>query len=381
MDEDGISRRRLLATAGAALGGTLAGCSFGAPSSPDTTGTADGPGGTHTGDGAEAPTEPVDFDEGDQQLQGGSAYTRVYREVVDSVVAVRIQTFSGTAQGTAWVYDDNYLVTNAHVVSDADGASLWFTDDGWREASVVGTDVYSDLAVLESHDKPSDARPLPLVDRVPPVGTQVAAIGNPFGLSGSLTSGIISGTGRTIPTENGFSIANAVQTDAAVNPGNSGGPLVTLEGDVVGVINSGGGDNIGFAISAPIVERVVPELVADGEYRHSYMGVSLQDVTPPVVEANHLPFSQGVYIHEIMAGGPADGVLQGTTDEVYVDGQQAPVGGDVIVKMGGEPIPSSQALSRFLALRTSPGDTIPITVYRDDGTQRVRLTLGARPEP
>ncbi|MHB9286632.1 S1C family serine protease [Halobacteriales archaeon Cl-PHB] len=378
MDDTGCSRRRLLATAGAALGGALAGCSFGVPATEETpSGTV----GTHAGDAADSPADPVDFDEQDQELQGGSAYTEVYRAVVDSVVAVRVETFSGPAQGTAWVYDDSYLVTNQHVVEGAEGVSVWFTDDGWREASVVGTDVYSDLAVLEAHDRPADAGAIPMVDRVPPVGTQVAAIGNPFGLSGSLTSGIISGTGRTIPSENGFSIANAVQTDAAVNPGNSGGPLVTLDGDVVGVINSGGGDNIGFAISTPIVRRVAPALVEDGEYRHSYMGVSLQDVTPPVVEANHLPFSQGVYIHEIVDGGPADGILQGSTDQTFVDGQQAPLGGDVVVKMGGQSIPSSQALSRFLSLETSPGDTIPVTVYRDDETRRVQLTLGARPEP
>jgi S1-C subfamily serine protease len=154
-----------------------------------------------------------------------------------------------------------------------------------------------------------------------------------------------------------------------------------MDGQVVGVINSGGGDNIGFAISAAMVERVIPALIERGDYEHSYMGIGLSDVTPPLVEGNDLPVARGVYVGQVRSGSPSDGVLQGSTDETLVDGQRVPVGGDVIVGMDGVTIATRQDLSTFLALETSPGDTIDVEVLRDGRRQTVDLTLGSRPSP
>ena len=375
MNRQNVSRRGFLAALGTAAAGGLAGCSVNTPQR-DTPAT-DTPGDERASATPAAPQDVSDT----EQLTGGSTYTQVYREMVDSVAAVRVESLGGTAQGTAWVYEDDYLVTNEHVVSDVDGLSAWFDGVGWREGSVVGTDVYSDLAVFEVPEKPTGAVGLPLVESPPPVGAHVAAIGNPFGLSGSLTAGIISGRGRALPAQNGFSIPAAIQTDAAVNPGNSGGPLVTLDGEVAGVINSGGGDNIGFAISAAMVERVVPALIENGTYEHSYMGVEIRDVTPPVAEANALPVTRGVYVHEVVDGSPSAGVLQGSTGQRYLGGETVDTGGDVILSIAGQPIPNREGLSRVLALSTSPGDTVDVALIRGGSRRTVELTLGSRPSP
>jgi serine protease Do len=380
MGERQWSRRRLLGALGAGLTGAVAGCSLDAPGG----GTTDGTDSADPGGSEPLPT-PAELDielAANEQLgQPTSPQAEVYRQLSPSVAAVRVRRPRGTASGTAWVYGDDSLVTNQHVVADAESVSVWFDSAGWQDASVVATDIYSDLAVLDPEDRPENAVPIPLVEREQPVGTAVVAIGNPFGLSGSLSAGIVSGQDRTLPAANGFSIPDAVQTDAAVNPGNSGGPLATLDGEVAGVVNAGGGDNIGFAISAAMVQRVVPSLVRTGSYDHPYMGVRLSGVTPPVVRANGLPISWGVYIDQVVDGGPADGTLQGSTTERTVDGQSVPAGGDVIYQMAGTDIPTQQALSTFLALETSPGDTIDVDVVRDGQRRTVQLTLGARPEP
>lgn len=374
MPEETWSRRRLLGALATGTAAGLAGCSFGAPTNSELSTT---PAGT-----VDEQFESYAAQTGSNA--GRSAYSDVYNQVADSVTAVRVRQEFSSASGTAWVYDDQHLVTNEHVVADATDVSVWFNGTGWRPAEVVATDVYSDLAVVRVDERPESARPLTLVQSEPPIGAEVVAVGNPFGLSGSVSAGIISGQDRTLPAgtaNNDFSIPDAVQTDAAVNPGNSGGPLVTLDGRVAGVVNSGGGDNIGFAISAAMVRRVVPALIDDGNYDHSYMGVRLTGVTPPIVEGNDLPVPWGVYIAQAVEGGPSDGVLQGSTGETTVDGQTVETGGDVVVGMGEADIPTQQALSSYLALETSPGDTIDVEVIRRSRRQTVQLTLGARPDP
>ncbi|MFB6311571.1 MAG: S1C family serine protease [Salinirussus sp.] len=365
-----VSRRHFVSALGAAAAGGLAGCSIGGPREGDIPSTV----------ADDAPTPTVSEPAQDDNAPTGS-YPALYREVRDSVAAVRVDTPDGAASGTAWTYDGAYHVTNEHVVADGSDVALRFTDVGWRDAEIVGTDAYSDLAVLNVDGRPESATPLELVDRPAPVGTAVAAVGNPFGLSGSMSAGVISGRERTLPAPNGFSIPDAVQTDAALNPGNSGGPLMTLEGLVAGVVNAGGGDNIGFAISAAMVKRVIPALINDGTYEHAYMGVGIGPVTPPVIQANDLPVATGVYIARIVEGGPAEGVLQGASSRETVDGETVPVGGDVVVEMAGVPIRDEGDLSRTLALETRPGDTVEVVVYRDGTRTSVDLTLGSRPPP
>jgi len=371
MEDTRLTRRRLLAAAGVSVSAAIAGCSLGAPGSASADRSYDFP------DEFDPPSQ-----DGDQPV-AEAEFTEVYRNLVDSVAAVRVepgdQPDSG---GTAWVYEDDYLVTNEHVVRTSDEPYVWFNETGWRRADVVGRDVYSDLAVIEVREKPDSASGMSLVDQPHGVGTRVAAIGNPFNLTSSFTTGVISGRNRTIDIPGTqFSIADGVQTDAALNPGNSGGPLVTLDGDVVGVINAGRGDNIGFAISAAMVDNVVPALISEGEYDHSYMGVGLLGVNPRLIEVNDLPVSWGVYIASVRPGSPSDGVLEGRTGTEVLRGREVPVGGDVIVRMDDWTIQDNERLSAFLALETDPGDTIEIEVVRDGQREVVDLTLGSRPDP
>jgi len=375
--DDRVSRRRLLAAAGAGLSAAIAGCLDAAPGT-ETSPASSPPQSSPEGDFPEELDAPEDVRE---EPPAESEFTAVYRDAIDSVGAVQVEQFGQTAGGTAWVYEDKFMVTNEHVVRSASSTHVWFTDTGWREASVVGTDVHSDLAVIEVDRKPDQATPLPLVDRPKAVGTQIAALGNPFGLTGSFTTGIISGRNRTIPIPGRpFSIADGIQTDAALNPGNSGGPLITLDGEVVGVVSAGRGDNTGFAISTAMVRRVVPDLIRTGSHDHSYMGIALRNVTPEIIRLNDLPVSWGVYVNQAVEGTPADGVLRGSDDPAAVSrGEADPVGGDVIVGLDDWAIPDQERLSAFLALETSPGDTITVEFIRNGERQQAQLTLGTRP--
>jgi S1-C subfamily serine protease len=362
------TRRRYLGGLGAALTAGVAGCSSvfgggpGANASGDQT-TVENPTTTTTenasGVGGNG-TEPAG-----NATEATSPYTRVYRKTIESVVLIRSLTARRGGQGSGFVYRDNYIVTNAHVVSDATEVQVRFTNGEWRSASVVGVDASSDLAVIEVQNPPGYANPLPLVENQPAIGIEVLAIGNPYGLEGSVTSGLVSGVNRLIPAPNGYKIPDAIQTGAPVNPGNSGGPLVNLQGEVVGVISSGGGENLAFAVSAALVKLVIPSLIEDGKYAHAYMGVNLRTVTPAIAEQLGLEDPRGVVVTEVRSDGPATGVLQR---------------GDVILSVGGQRIESRQQFVSYLALEASPGDTVQVTIVRDGERQTVELTLGKRPE-
>ncbi|HKJ58355.1 MAG TPA: trypsin-like peptidase domain-containing protein [Halobacteriales archaeon] len=315
----------------------------------------------------------------------GSApdYTQLYDRTIGSVVMLRVDAGEqGVVGGSGFVYDRRgHVVTNEHVVGDADTVEVRFRDGEWRTADVVGTDVYSDLAVVRVADPPDYATPLPVAETNPDPGERVVAMGSPFGLAGSVTAGIVSGVNRSMPTENGFSIPDTVQTDAAINPGNSGGPLVSTDGTVVGVNRARGGENVGFAISAAIVERVVPALIARGSYEHTYVGIFTLDVTPAIADAYELDRARGLVVVQVADGSPAEGVLQAADGSETVGGQSIPTGGDVIVAVDGQPIDAHQDLSRYLALEASPGQAVSFTVVRNGTRQTVDLTLGSRPTP
>lgn len=386
MNDYRSSRRRLLAGAAGALSAAIAGCSLGAPDQSTESDTPTEPG-----------AFPGEFERpGDVESGpvGDSPLAQVYADVIDSVVAVRLEdigeTDDETGGGSAWVYHEDYLVTNEHVVRGTQAPFVWFENVGWREASIIGTDVHSDLAVIEVEGRPETATPLPLVDSPVAVGTEIAAIGNPFDLTSSFTTGVVSGRNRNIRLPDlEYSIADGIQIDAAVNPGNSGGPVVTHNGTVAGIVNAGirgdalnPVDNVGFAISARMAAQIVPALIEDGEFRHSRMGVLLTDVTPAIIEANNLEITFGVYIDEVLSDGPSADVLRGSTDSVEVRGQSIPTGGDVIVSMANGDVewatPTTERLSAFLALHTSPGDTIEVNFRRDGHRQSDELTLGSR---
>lgn len=366
MREATPTRRDILALGGLTLTGGIAGCS----SPISTTARSDEPNvdaATNQSDSTEASGEPDDTDTPD-------GYSEVYEQTRDSVVLVETD-----GQGTGFMYDDSHIVTNAHVVGRARRGAVRFAAGGWSAAEVVGSDPHSDLAVLKAGSVPSSATPLSFIDSEPAVGQRVLAIGNPYNLNGTMTSGIISGVDRSIPAPTGFDIPDAIQTDAPVNPGNSGGPLVDLDGEVVAVINSGGGDNIGFGISAALTQRVVPELIETGEYEHAYMGLSFEAVTPTVAQANGLDEARGLLVARVADGGPSDGVIQPSERLELLNGQRVAVGGDVIRAIDGNPVNTTQQLGSYLALETQPGETVTVTVHRDETEQTVSLELGRRP--
>ena len=293
------------------------------------------------------------------------------------------------SQGSGFVYDEQgNIITNAHVVRQADQVDITFSDGTIRPAQVIGQDPHSDLAVVRVEELPKGVGPLLLgeMDSLA-VGQTVAAIGNPFGLEGTLTKGIISALGRTIPALTIFSIPQAIQTDAAINPGNSGGPLLNLEGQVIGVnaqIESNGtnptNSGVGFAIPVSVVKRVVPVLIEEGGYEWAWLGVRGGNLTPALAEAMNLPQEQGAYLAEIMPDGPADKAgLRGANEEVLVEGRQLVLGGDVITAIDEQSVRSFDDLLIYIALQTEPGQEVTLTILRDGKTQNIPLRLEARP--
>ncbi|MEY7850852.1 S1C family serine protease [Natrarchaeobius sp. A-rgal3] len=318
----------------------------------------------------------------DDQPTDETGYTSLYEEAIGDVVLVTIPGEEGAPGGigSGFVLESGDVLTNHHVAGGVDEAELQFTDETWRTGTVVGSDVHSDLAVVSVDDVPDVVSGLSLSEAEPEIGQEVLALGNPLGLDASISQGIVSGTDRSLPSPTGFAIPAAIQTDAPVNPGNSGGPLISLEGDVLGVVFAGAGQTIGFAISALLADRVVPSLVSEGEYEHPYMGVGVDPVGPQVAEANDLEEAGGVLVTEVVPDAPADGVLEPATDTTTIDGELVRTGGDVIMAIGDREIPNQDLLSSTLALETSPGETVEIEVVRDGERGTVELTLASRPD-
>ena len=316
-------------------------------------------------------------------------YSRLNPSVVNITVYLNQDgVLDSFAQGSGFIYDDQgHILTNAHVVHGTDGVEVTFSDGLIREATVVGEDLHSDLAVIKVN-LPDGISSIPLgVMEELAVGQTVVAIGNPFGLEGTLTRGIISALGRTIPALTIFSIPQAIQTDAAINPGNSGGPLLNMNGEVVGVNaqieTSGTSDSnigVGFAIPVSIIRRVVPTLIETGHFDWPWLGVSGYTVNPSLVQAMNLPVEQGAYVSSLTEGGPALAAgLQATTETITQEGRQVELGGDVITAIDGQPVKTFDDILVYLSLQTTPGQEITLTILRDGKYQDVNLELGTRP--
>lgn len=297
-----------------------------------------------------------------------------------------VQSQSGA--GSGFIYDQQgHIVTNNHVVSGADLIVVDFANGFQSTAELVGTDKDSDLAVIKAEQLPDSAHPLPLgnVGDVE-VGQWVVAIGNPFGLNTSMTLGITSAKGRAIPSgTTPFSIPEAIQVDAAVNPGNSGGPLLSMDGKVIGVnaqIASGGtraNAGVAFAIPVSIVKQVVPTLIAEGEYQWPWLGISGTGVDLFIQEANDLEEQKGAYVVEVVPDSPAaDAGLQGSKSAATVSGVDVPVGGDVIIGINGEPIRNFNDLLINIANNEIDAQ-LDLTVIRDG--EEVELTVVLKPRP
>lgn len=317
-------------------------------------------------------------------------YDNAKESVVSIRVITRIGTFVSSGAGSGFIYSqEGYIITNFHVVMGSISTEVVFYDGEAVKSELIGQDPYSDLAVLKIETK-RNLKDLKLGDSSKiRVGDPVVAIGNPFGLSGSLTFGVVSQLGRTLDTvtEPGYKITNVVQINAAVNPGNSGGPLLNLNGEVVGITTAiasttGQSAGIGFVIPSNTVRREVKDLITKGTYDHSFLGTSSLDMTSSLARALGLNYTKGVLITAVVAHGPADKAgLRGGNRMVRIGGSSIPAGGDLIIKVDGISIRNGDDLSFYLEEMTKPGGAINVTVIRDGKEIVVKVTLGARPPP
>ena len=312
-------------------------------------------------------------------------WSTIYDQLKDSVVLV--QTNLGL--GSGFVYDtEGHIITNHHVIEDADTIQVTFLDGNITSANVVGMDIYSDIAIIKVDPEVTILHPVVLGSSSDlTVGEPVAAMGNPFGLSDTLTAGIVSSVERTLEAAENYVIIDIIQIDAAVNPGNSGGPLVNLKGQVVGVntaiqSETGTFTGIGFAIPSDTVKREIDDLIETGTYKHPWLGVSALDVDLAIADAMGLEKPQGVLIVNVTEGSPADQAgLRGGDQNVTLDGQVITVGGDVITGIDGLPTRRMADLVVYMERNTSPGDSVVFEIIRDGEERSVEVTLGERPLP
>ncbi len=332
---------------------------------------------------ADADLLPIDIEE---QL-----ITNLYERVGPSVVhvaseIVTVDFFFGPmaseGTGSGFVWDDaGHIVTNYHVIEDASRIEVIFSDESQVEAEVVGVDPRNDLAVLRVDPAATALQPLALgAAETIRVGQRAIAIGNPFGLDRTLTTGVVSALGRPLETETGDYIFNVIQTDAAINPGNSGGPLLNSRGEVIGINTAiqEGAEGIGFAVPVETLRRVVPVLVAEGQYRHPTLGLLGYSITAPLAEALELPVDNGVLVAQLARGGPADAAgVRGAQREAIVGNRRVLAGGDILTHLDGRAIADWNALLEYLELNKRVGDSVTLSLLRDGQPLTLEVTLAA----
>ena len=331
--------------------------------------------------------------------------TDLFEETQQSVVQVsgissEDDPLLGASLGSGFIYDNSgHIITNFHVIagSNPDDISITFIDGTVYRATVVGTDQYSDLAVLHVEgDVPAEKLiPLPLGNSSAlRVGQEVVAIGNPFGLSGSMTEGIVSGLNRLIPVyqdpfsdvaPDAFNIPDVIQTDAAINPGNSGGPLLNMQGEVVGTNSAifsttGGFAGVGFAVPSNTIAKIAPILIERGTFQHPWLGVAGIDMTPEIADAIGLGEPRGFLIIEAAPGGPAEAAgIQGGDTPMQLAGREILIGGDVILAINDREVRKIDDVLGYLQQATEVGETVTLTVWRDGQIIQIEEILGARP--
>lgn len=306
------------------------------------------------------------------------------------------QEFYRRGAGSGFVWDTKgHIVTNNHVVANADTIDVTFYDGTTARGTVVGTDPAADLAVVQVDVPTSQLQPVQLADSTAvKVGQLAVAIGNPFGQENTMTVGFVSALGRLLPVESSqgsqsgatYSIPDVIQTDAPINPGNSGGVLVDDQGQVIGVTSAiispvGASSGIGFAIPSAIVQKVVPTLIATGQYEHPYLGISGTSLTPDLADAMQLKSDQrGALVVDVVPGSPADDAgIRGSDRQVTIEGQDVRIGGDLIVAVDGTPVKSFDDVVTYLARSTEVGQKVTLTILRNGKEQKVDVTLRARP--
>lgn len=316
-------------------------------------------------------------------------FTRVEKSVVQITDSDETNPLDSRL-GSGFVYDDNgHIITNHHVVNGGGRIDVTFLDGTVYRATLMGSDPFTDLAVLYVKDVPQEKLvPLPLADSTTVrVGEQVAAIGNPFGLSGSMTAGIISGVGRLIPNDlaGRFSIPDVIQTDAPVNPGNSGGPLLNMRGEVIGINSAiysttGQSAGVGFAIPSNTMTKVVPSLITNGSFQHPWLGVSGTDMTPGIAAALGLNEPRGLLVVDVVDGSPAaQAGIRGGDDPRSIDGREINLGGDVITAIDDKTVRKIDDILVYLDREKTVEDNLKLTILRDGQLQDINIALAARP--
>jgi len=315
----------------------------------------------------------------------------IYNLTKNSVVLIKVTSITpfgrSVAEGTGFVYDkEGHIITNNHVVESGGKITVRFIDGTTVNARLVGRDPYSDLAVIKVDVSEEKLCPLPLGNSSKlVVGEPVYAVGNPFGLSCSITEGIVSQLGRQLKTKGGYLIVDVIQTDAAINPGNSGGPLLNRFGEVVGVNTAiysytGTFSGVGFAIPSNLVRKVVPSLIEKGYYKHPWIGVAGLDVTPEIAKLMGLKEPKGFLVTSVMKGSPAEKAgLRGGNQAVVIEGEEVVIGGDVIIGIDGREVRGINDILIYIERYKNVGDNVTLTIIREGGETEVPLTLGARP--
>jgi S1-C subfamily serine protease len=317
-------------------------------------------------------------------------FKNVEKSVVQITDSNEIDLFESRL-GSGFVYDDNgHIITNHHVVSGGGNRlDVTFQDGSVYRASLIGSDPSADIAVLYVKEVSKEKLlPLSLADSSKVrVGERVAAIGNPFGLSGSMSTGIVSGVGRQIPAQedDGFTIPDIIQTDAPINPGNSGGPLLNMRGEVIGINSAifsttGQFAGVGFAIPSKTIAQVVPSLITTGSYQHPWLGVAGMDMTPGIASRLGLDEPRGFLVMDVVVGSPAEkaGIQRGEEDAV-IDGISMKLGGDVILAIDNNTVRKIDDILAYVEIEKSVGDDLKLTILRGGQTMEVIATLSARP--
>jgi S1-C subfamily serine protease len=336
-------------------------------------------------------------------------FSKVEKSVVQVASKEDTGISLGSRLGSGFVYDRNgHIVTNYHVITGGTSegkVQITFLDGSTYNARLIGGDPFSDLAVLklDKENIPSHKLvPLPIGDSTTlRVGERVVAIGNPFGLSGSMTEGIVSGLGRMLPSAEqeeelemipsnptpsaSFLIPDIIQTDAPINPGNSGGPLLNIRGEVIGIntaifSTTGASAGIGFAIPSNTIKNVIPSLITKGDYQHPYLGIVGVDITPEIAEALGLTEARGFLVTDVSSGSPAQKAgIQGGSSLANVNGREIAMGGDVILKVDEHTVRKLDDVLTYLEREKKVGEAVQLTILRNGGTENINLTLGPRP--
>jgi S1-C subfamily serine protease len=381
-----LQRKRSHAFGSALLGGAIVAVASLLALATGLVSTGDGSTSTRTvvASGA-TPAAAVTTDE-----SGGNTVNDIYKADANGVAFIESKVAEGVASGSGVVLDDEgHVLTNNHVVEGGEQISVSLEEGGQMyPAEVVGTEPNSDLALLKVEAPAAQLHPLKLgnSDEVE-VGDPVVAIGNPFDLKRTVTSGIVSALQREIQAPDGVTIDHVIQTDAAINPGNSGGPLINAEGEVIGINSqiatggegSEGNVGIGFAIPINTAKEEIAALESGTADEHGYLGISGATITPELAQAFNLEVESGVLVQQVVEGGPAAAAgIQGATTAAEVEGAQFGLGGDIITAIDGEPIASTEDLIKTISAKHA-GETVEVTVLREGQTASVSVTLAERP--